>query len=117
MMNTKTGKLIVFLIAGAALLPDAVRLAASFFARAASRAAFAAAARLSDINLGLYRAFVQPWVRLMTAPPVAEALWQQHFALWEAIRARAPEQARDIMYAHIDFVRARLVPDAAGAMR
>lgn len=39
---------------------------------------------------------------------VAEALWQQHFALWEAIRTRAPEQARDTMYAHIDFVRARL---------
>lgn len=39
---------------------------------------------------------------------VAEALWQQHFALWEAIRLREPEQARDAMYAHIDFVRARL---------
>ncbi|MCP4635132.1 MAG: FadR family transcriptional regulator [Methyloversatilis sp.] len=48
---------------------------------------------------------------------VAEALWQQHFALWEAIRARAPDRARDAMYAHIDFVRARLAPDAADTLR
>ncbi len=57
--------------------------------------AFAAAARLSDINLGLYRAFVQPWVRLMTAPPVAEALRALHPARlpYEALNDETPGAA------------------------
>ena len=39
---------------------------------------FAAAARVSEINLALYRAFAQPVVRAMVAPPVAEATRQMH---------------------------------------
>ncbi len=39
---------------------------------------FASAARLSEINLALYRAFVQPAVRAMVTPPMAEALRRLH---------------------------------------
>jgi pimeloyl-ACP methyl ester carboxylesterase len=39
---------------------------------------FAAAARLSEINLALYRAFAQPLVRAMVTPPLAEALKRMH---------------------------------------
>ncbi len=39
---------------------------------------FAAAARLSEINLALYRAFVQPAVRAAVAPPLAEAMRRMH---------------------------------------
>jgi pimeloyl-ACP methyl ester carboxylesterase len=39
---------------------------------------FAAAARMSEINLALYRTFAQPLVRSMVTPPVAEALRQMH---------------------------------------
>jgi GntR family transcriptional regulator, transcriptional repressor for pyruvate dehydrogenase complex len=39
---------------------------------------------------------------------VAQALWQQHHDLWDAIRTRAPELARERMYAHIDFVTGQL---------
>ncbi|MBP7240998.1 DUF3141 domain-containing protein [Amaricoccus sp.] len=39
---------------------------------------FAAAARLSEVNLALYRAFAQPLVRAMVAPPLAEAARQLH---------------------------------------
>lgn len=46
---------------------------------------------------------------------VAEALWQQHLALWDAIRQREPALARERMYAHIDFVSARLAAPAGAA--
>jgi hypothetical protein len=36
---------------------------------------FAAVARISDINLGMYRSFMQPWVRAMVTPQSAE--WGQ----------------------------------------
>ena len=39
---------------------------------------FAAAARLSEINLALYRAFAQPAVRAMVTPPLAEAMRRMH---------------------------------------
>jgi pimeloyl-ACP methyl ester carboxylesterase len=39
---------------------------------------FAAAARLSEINLALYRAFAQPLVNAIVTPPVAEALKRTH---------------------------------------
>jgi pimeloyl-ACP methyl ester carboxylesterase len=38
---------------------------------------FAAVARVSDINLGLYRTFVRPWVRLWANEDVAE--WMRRF--------------------------------------
>lgn len=37
---------------------------------------FAAVSRISDINLGLYRSFVQPWVRAAMTPQAVE--WMQH---------------------------------------
>ena len=37
---------------------------------------FEAAARVSEINLALYRAFVQPWVKAAVTPPMAEAMRQ-----------------------------------------
>jgi hypothetical protein len=39
---------------------------------------FAAAARVSEINLGLYRTFVQPWVRLCTNEGAAQLMRQLH---------------------------------------
>ena len=39
---------------------------------------FAAAARLSEINLALYRTFAQPAVRAMVTPPIAEAMRRMH---------------------------------------
>ncbi|MEK0084418.1 DUF3141 domain-containing protein [Benzoatithermus flavus] len=40
----------------------------------ADERAFAAVARLSEVNLGLYRTFVQPWLRPMTTEQSAELL-------------------------------------------
>jgi hypothetical protein len=39
---------------------------------------FEAAARLSEINLSLYRAFMQPWVRAIATPAVADSLQKMH---------------------------------------
>ena len=39
---------------------------------------FAAAARLSEINLALYRTFAQPAVRALVSPPLAEAMRRMH---------------------------------------
>lgn len=39
---------------------------------------FAAVARISEINLGLYRSFVQPWVRHAISTPVAELMQRLH---------------------------------------
>jgi Protein of unknown function (DUF3141) len=39
---------------------------------------FAAAARLSEINASLYRAWMQPWIRAMVSHPMAEALRRLH---------------------------------------
>jgi Protein of unknown function (DUF3141) len=45
---------------------------------AADERRFAAAARVSEINLSLYRTFVQPWVRAMVPPAAAEAMRRLH---------------------------------------
>jgi pimeloyl-ACP methyl ester carboxylesterase len=39
---------------------------------------FAAAARVSEINLAAYRSFVQPWVRAMVTPQMAEWMRKMH---------------------------------------
>jgi len=39
---------------------------------------FATAARVSEINLGLYRALVSPWIRAAVSEPVADALRAMH---------------------------------------
>ncbi|MFO1046396.1 MAG: DUF3141 domain-containing protein [Geminicoccaceae bacterium] len=39
---------------------------------------FAAVARLSEINLGLYRTFLQPWLRAMVTPQAAELMRRMH---------------------------------------
>ena len=39
---------------------------------------FAAAARVSEINLALYRTFVQPMVKAAVTPPMAEAMRRMH---------------------------------------
>ncbi|WP_144637992.1 DUF3141 domain-containing protein [Bordetella genomosp. 13] len=39
---------------------------------------FAAVARISDINLGLYRTFVQPWLRAAVTPQSAEWMQRMH---------------------------------------
>ncbi|MFO1040040.1 MAG: DUF3141 domain-containing protein [Geminicoccaceae bacterium] len=44
---------------------------------------FATAARLSDINLGLYRTFVQPWLRAMVTSQTAETLRRLRWARFE----------------------------------
>jgi pimeloyl-ACP methyl ester carboxylesterase len=45
---------------------------------AADERCFAAAARVSEINLSLYRTFMQPLVRAMTTPASAEAIRRLH---------------------------------------
>jgi hypothetical protein len=66
---------------------------------------FATAARLSEVNLGLYRALAQPAVRAMTSPAAAEAARALHpnrmrFAMfsdqnpWMQLVARTAEQVR-----------------------
>ncbi len=45
---------------------------------AADERRFATAARVSEINLALYRAFAQPLVRAMTSAPVAEWMHRMH---------------------------------------
>jgi hypothetical protein len=39
---------------------------------------FATAARISEVNLALYRTFAQPFVRALVSAPLAEALHQMH---------------------------------------
>jgi pimeloyl-ACP methyl ester carboxylesterase len=39
---------------------------------------FATAARISEINLGLYRTFVQPWIRPMATPGFADWMQRMH---------------------------------------
>src|SRR5262252_3837894 len=39
---------------------------------------FATAARMSDVNLALYRTFAQPFVRAFVSPPLAQMLHQMH---------------------------------------
>jgi pimeloyl-ACP methyl ester carboxylesterase len=39
---------------------------------------FDTAARLSEINLGLYRAFAEPWIRAVVTDPMAEAMRGMH---------------------------------------
>jgi len=39
---------------------------------------FAAVSRISEINLGLYRSFVQPWIRQWATPAVAEMAQRMH---------------------------------------
>jgi hypothetical protein len=45
---------------------------------AADERCFAAVARVSEINLSLYRTFMQPWVRAMVTPAGTEALRRLH---------------------------------------
>ena len=45
---------------------------------AADERRFAAAARVSEVNLSLYRTFMQPWVRAMVSPAAAEASQRLH---------------------------------------
>jgi Protein of unknown function (DUF3141) len=45
---------------------------------AADERRFAAAARVSEINLALYRTFMQPWVRAMVSPAAADAAQRLH---------------------------------------
>ena len=49
---------------------------------------FAAAARVSEINLGLYRTFVQPWVRSWA---------NEGFAQWMRTAASAAPAVRDVL--------------------
>src|SRR3546814_7322041 len=57
---------------------------------------FAAVARISDINLGLYRSFLQPWIRAAVTPQSAE--WMQRMnplrLPYELISDRNPWVAR-----------------------
>jgi pimeloyl-ACP methyl ester carboxylesterase len=45
---------------------------------AADERRFATAARISEVNLALYRTFAQPFVRALTSAPLAETLHQMH---------------------------------------
>ncbi len=75
---------------------------------------FEAAARVSDINLALYRAFAEPAVRAMVAPPVAEAMRRLHplRLSYEMFGAKNPWSAW--IATEADRVRGRRAPAGAG---
>ncbi len=62
---------------------------------------FAAVRNLSDINLGLYRRYVQPWIRIWITPPMAEALSSAHplRIAYESMSDRNPWYSRLEAYA------------------
>lgn len=75
---------------------------------------FAAAARVSEVNLSLYRSFVQPWVRAMVTPQSARMLELMHplrvsYERWNDHNPLAKMVAKEA-----DKVRARRMPVAAG---
>lgn len=53
---------------------------------------FAAAKRVSEMNLGLYRKFVQPWIKSMVTPQMAEMMRNLHplRLQYEALSSRNP---------------------------
>ena len=56
---------------------------------------FAAVARLSEVNLSLYRTFVEPWVRAAVTEPMAEAIreWHPHRLRFRVFSDRNPLMA------------------------
>lgn len=77
---------------------------------AASERRFAAAARVSEINLALYRSLLQPWVRAWATPQLAQALQTLHpmrvsFAHWSSSHPLAPR-----VQALADSARTQRVP-------
>lgn len=75
---------------------------------------FAAAARVSEVNLSLYRSFVQPWVRAVVTPQSARMLELMHplrvsYERWNDHNPLAKMVAKEA-----DKVRARRMPVAAG---
>lgn len=75
---------------------------------------FAAAARVSEVNLSLYRSFVQPWVRAVVTPQSARMLELMHplrvsYERWNDHNPLAQMVAKEA-----DKVRAHRTPVAAG---
>ena len=75
---------------------------------------FAAAARVSEVNLSLYRSFVQPWVRAVVTPQSARMLELMHplrvsYERWNDHNPLARMVAKEA-----DKVRAHRTPVAAG---
>ena len=56
---------------------------------------FAAVARVSEVNLSLYRTFVEPWVRAAVTPSLAEAIreWHPHRLRFRVFSDRNPLMA------------------------
>src|SRR5271165_5945602 len=56
---------------------------------------FAAVARLSEVNLSLYRTFAEPWVRAAVTPSLAEAIreWHPHRLRFRVFSDRNPLMA------------------------
>lgn len=75
---------------------------------------FEAAARISEINLALYRAFAQPVVRATVSPPMAEAMRRMHplRLSYEVFGRRNPWSAW--IAAEAERVRGRRAPATAG---
>ena len=87
---------------------------------AADERCFATAARVSEINLSLYRTFMQPWVKALATPAGAEALWRLHplrvqyelfadgnpFAAWVAKGAETARANRTPVSANNPFLSA-----------
>jgi len=85
---------------------------------AADERCFAAAAKVSENNLSLYRTFLQPWVKAVATPAGAEALWRLHplrvqyelfadanpFAAWVAKGAEVARGNRTPMSADNPFL-------------
>ena len=75
---------------------------------------FAAAARVSEINLSLYRSFVQPWVRAVVTPQSARMLELMHPLRVSYERWNDQNPLARLVAKEADKVRARRAPVAAG---
>lgn len=61
--------------------------------------------------MGVLRESFSAFYRLKRFIPKHEdqkVMWQHHMDIYDAVRARAPERARDAIAAHMDFVEAKL---------
>lgn len=74
---------------------------------------FAAAARVSEVNLSLYRSFVQPWVRAVVTPQSARMLELMHPLRVSYERWNDHNPLARLVAKEADKVRARRMPVAA----
>ncbi|HEX4041128.1 MAG TPA: FadR/GntR family transcriptional regulator [Xanthobacteraceae bacterium] len=65
------------------------------------------AVRIMDILRGSFSAFYR-LKRFMPTTEEQQVIWRHHADIYDAVRRRAPEQARAAIVAHMDFIEAKL---------